>query len=370
VTGGDRLRRAYERLLWAYPRWYRRERGTELVTTLLDDAEPGRRRPTPAEAFDLVRGGLRTRLRLPGGLGVRAVAFLVTLYVAVIGAAVGVSLTGFPGAPSDEQAIAAAMVAVPQQPRNEPGMAIRCDIICPEWNGRDDVVAFVGSIERDDRVVVYHNPPRDRVPDTVAQARDRLAARGWQVTRLDVVDDGFTSFSASDGRLNLTLSGWTGDNKGLNPTASVRIAVSKVFPASMVVMALVLGFVGGLLVGRLVAAWALQRFQRHPLQRRVAAAVVAGPFLTIAPFLIVGAAWVLLVLSFLDPAKGVQAPLLVVPGGWVPGVNHSTTNVYVTLWNSPILLAKALTGLSAVGALGVAIWPGPARQEQLSVMPG
>jgi hypothetical protein len=45
VTDTVRLGRAYRRLMWAYPRWYRRERGAELVTTLLDDAAPGQRWP-------------------------------------------------------------------------------------------------------------------------------------------------------------------------------------------------------------------------------------------------------------------------------------------------------------------------------------
>lgn len=63
---------AYERrcrqLLRAYPRHYRERRGSELLGTLLDAARPGCRRPTMRDGWDLVRGGLATRLRHRPGL--------------------------------------------------------------------------------------------------------------------------------------------------------------------------------------------------------------------------------------------------------------------------------------------------------------
>ncbi|MDG4796422.1 hypothetical protein [Micromonospora sp. WMMD1082] len=60
------LERRYRRLLRAYPADYRRDRGDEIVGTYLDLAVPGRRWPSPADAADLVRGGLRQRLRAAG----------------------------------------------------------------------------------------------------------------------------------------------------------------------------------------------------------------------------------------------------------------------------------------------------------------
>ena len=74
------LERSYRRLLWAYPRWYRRERGVELLSTLLDAAAPDQRRPTVREAVDLVLGGLRCRFALPRGPGYRVVG---ALFVAI-----------------------------------------------------------------------------------------------------------------------------------------------------------------------------------------------------------------------------------------------------------------------------------------------
>ncbi|BCJ61030.1 hypothetical protein Jiend_44520 [Micromonospora endophytica] len=84
------LERRYRRLLWAYPADYRRERGDEIVGTYLDLADPQRRRPSPAEAADLVRGGLRQRLRAAGANdlvpGVRLGALLALTTAAFLAA--------------------------------------------------------------------------------------------------------------------------------------------------------------------------------------------------------------------------------------------------------------------------------------------
>ncbi|WP_433529308.1 hypothetical protein ACQPYA_23790 [Micromonospora sp. CA-263727] len=74
------LERRYRQLLRAYPAGYRHERGEEIVGTYLDLAAPGRRWPSLAEAADLLRGGLRQRLRAAGATdlvpGVRLAALL------------------------------------------------------------------------------------------------------------------------------------------------------------------------------------------------------------------------------------------------------------------------------------------------------
>jgi hypothetical protein len=82
------LERSYRRLLWAYPRFYRRHRGLEMVTTMLDAAEPGQTRPTRAEVRHLLLSGLRCRLVPPGWAG-KIAAGIVTLWVAVVLSGVG-----------------------------------------------------------------------------------------------------------------------------------------------------------------------------------------------------------------------------------------------------------------------------------------
>ena len=62
------LQRRYRRLLHAYPKSYRHQRGDELLGTLLDLSDPGQRWPAPREARALLLGGLRMRTgadRLP-----------------------------------------------------------------------------------------------------------------------------------------------------------------------------------------------------------------------------------------------------------------------------------------------------------------
>jgi Sigma-70, region 4 len=72
------LERRYRLLLLAYPADYRRDRGDEIVGTLLDTAEPGQTWPRTAEVADLVGSGLRRRLRidqvsgLAGGISLAA----------------------------------------------------------------------------------------------------------------------------------------------------------------------------------------------------------------------------------------------------------------------------------------------------------
>ncbi|WP_405430423.1 hypothetical protein [Micromonospora sp. NBC_00617] len=81
------LERRYLWLLLAYPAEYRRSRGAEIVGTYLDLAAPGRRWPAPADAADLLRGGLRQRVRAAGVIhlvpGVRLAA-AVALFTATI----------------------------------------------------------------------------------------------------------------------------------------------------------------------------------------------------------------------------------------------------------------------------------------------
>ena len=87
------LERRYRRLLAWFPAEHRREYGEEMISVLLASTPQGRRRPRPADAFDLMTGGLRARLRRRGGglsdahwpdaLAVCSVALPVTLLAAL-----------------------------------------------------------------------------------------------------------------------------------------------------------------------------------------------------------------------------------------------------------------------------------------------
>jgi hypothetical protein len=59
----SRLERRYRRLLAWYPVQHRRTYGEEMIGVLLASAPDGQQRPRLADTADLIRGGLRTRLR-------------------------------------------------------------------------------------------------------------------------------------------------------------------------------------------------------------------------------------------------------------------------------------------------------------------
>lgn len=84
MTGPER---GYRRLLRAYPAWYRRERGEEILDTLLAAAPRGRTRPSLRDSRALILGGLRVRAgqdrRLTTAVNLRlAVLFGVALWLA------------------------------------------------------------------------------------------------------------------------------------------------------------------------------------------------------------------------------------------------------------------------------------------------
>ncbi len=62
--GVSALERRYRRLLAWYPAEHRRTYGEEMIGVLLAATPQGRMRPRAADIADMIRGGLRTRLRL------------------------------------------------------------------------------------------------------------------------------------------------------------------------------------------------------------------------------------------------------------------------------------------------------------------
>jgi hypothetical protein len=66
ASSSARLERAYRRLVACYPRSFRRENTEEIIAVLLATAGEDQRRPSLAEAADLLRGAARMRLGLSG----------------------------------------------------------------------------------------------------------------------------------------------------------------------------------------------------------------------------------------------------------------------------------------------------------------
>ncbi|MDG4824762.1 hypothetical protein O7635_23170 [Asanoa sp. WMMD1127] len=94
----DMLEARYRRLLRAYPKRYRRERGAEMIGTLMEAAGDGQRRPTVREATALVLRGLQARAGthdLPAdGRGFRGALRLAVLMLVAYAAAGSLAETG------------------------------------------------------------------------------------------------------------------------------------------------------------------------------------------------------------------------------------------------------------------------------------
>lgn len=65
MTDSSELEVGYRRLLAWYPWWFRHQHEQEVLAVLMSSAGDGRRRPGLAASVDLIRGGVRMRMR-PG----------------------------------------------------------------------------------------------------------------------------------------------------------------------------------------------------------------------------------------------------------------------------------------------------------------
>ena len=86
MSDSTRLERRYRRLLAFFPKAFRRQHEQEMLSVLLAGAAEGRRRPLPAEIFDLLRHGIFMRLRLirlPGPWEYRHARVMLPVRVAI-----------------------------------------------------------------------------------------------------------------------------------------------------------------------------------------------------------------------------------------------------------------------------------------------
>lgn len=244
-----RTERHYRRLLWAYPRSYRDHRGSEILTTLLEMAEDGRR-----PGLHLVLAGLRQRFKLPAR---RPLAWVAALLAAAVlggfGATAGtwIAWRTAPAIPSDRdlQALNATLTGLPAA--------------APLYHET--------SAQRGPSVLILADGTADW---SASRIRDTLTGAGWRIT----------SFRESDTRqvtpredMNISIPtkvyNWTATSGGLKTSgdgqvftgapftgaASYNIRVWPVEPAGVRPLT-VAGMLAGLLAGwLLVAALARRR---------------------------------------------------------------------------------------------------------------
>ncbi|MCW2502385.1 MAG: hypothetical protein JWO79_669 [Actinomycetia bacterium] len=243
------LARRFRRLLWAYPPSFRRGRGRELVTTLLDGAPGDQRRPTRGQAADLLRNGLACWVRVRGaGMIAAALAAAVTGAVA-LGAFGG--YLGWQGArplPSNAQAL---RIAEPVLPAGSPVALHRWDFLFDDRPGMTDPrwAYWIGGTDTHESGQVFAELPEARLP--IGQARRALAAAGWHTDHVTA------------GSVMAHRNGWTVEVASTFPLgqhqAVRRISVRPDRPAAVAPLTTA-GLILGALTGWLLAAWTQRRW--------------------------------------------------------------------------------------------------------------
>jgi hypothetical protein len=201
------LERSYRWLLLAYPRRYRRTRGLELLTTLLDASGPDQRRPHWRDALNVVATGLRYRFALPGGRWLATGVVLVALATAALGAAAGARLgwRGAPQLPADDVLTTWVQRVTPSQQSYAPTP----DEIHPlRIGGRLPwiPVQLLGGASSGDSAGMAMSPSGTSLANTVELTSDRLRADGWRTDPIRTID-GYTVVTAHRGGLTVIIAG-------------------------------------------------------------------------------------------------------------------------------------------------------------------
>jgi hypothetical protein len=241
------LERRYRRLLLAFPRGYRRARGEEMLTTLLDGAPPERTRPPLGEAWELLRVGLRLRLGPPRG----RVYSVVALVAAITIGYAALSVVGRQASNIGQDTMSAAMSLLPDS----------------TVMGRADpmLITFGGPTEVD---VTYATGP-ETLDGLATDLRDRAVADGWEAGPI-AAGHRFTLDRAGESVAVTVLSGEP------SPWASVSFQVRYPWPAWALSVGIAVVLLGGLF-GWLVAAWVLRRYRSRAPAGRIGLALIGLP---------------------------------------------------------------------------------------------
>lgn len=258
------LERWYQRLLRAYPVGYRRAHGQEILATLMDSAEPGRRVLARADVVDLARGALRQWFRLPVGWSAVVTAVLSAVLLGTVGAAAGSWAAWQTAAdlPSETAALRTAETAA-GTPLTAPYVQ-RVDGVGVVWRALD-----------------VSSPREQWLPNwTVTAAQARLRADGWTLgtvgkpypSRLNnqpQPNDVHQVFTATRDGLTLAVYAHTVDTPGITGT-TVSTSIYPTAP-SWEPGAILLGWLVGAVTGWLLTGWAGYRLRRRARPRRLAA---------------------------------------------------------------------------------------------------
>ncbi|WBB65669.1 hypothetical protein [Micromonospora sp. WMMD812] len=279
---GDPLARRYRRLLLGYPPEWRRARGDEMVAVLLEAAPPGRTRPAPREAVDLIRHGLRSRLGRPASYTVVAWAVLTALICGLFTAALASWAAWQTARPLPDPGASTALFAevLPGYGFTdvEPAAALFTFYSQPlrPANAKELLLGDGGEYQQSGVAGALTAPAGAPPQETLALAQRRLTETGWRVypphvtNAVDCADPRCdpstlptdTTLLASRGDTILTL--WLPSNQATGSVGLLRATPPAVLPAAVAAGLL------GAAAGWLVFGWASRRTERpHPAARPV-----------------------------------------------------------------------------------------------------
>ncbi|GIF51037.1 hypothetical protein Afe04nite_55760 [Asanoa ferruginea] len=220
-----------------------------MLTTLLDGAPTDRARPPAAEAWELLRVGLRMRFGPPRGRVYGAVAIVAAI---TIGYA-GLSAVARQTADSGRDTMSAALSLLPDS------MVMgRADRMLTTFGGPTEVEATY--------------PARAEALDSVATGlRERAVADGWEAGPI-LPGHRFTLDRAGE---RLVVSVVAGDP---GPGVGAAFQVRYPWPAQALPVGVAVLLLGGL-TGWLVAAWVLRRFRSRPPVAQLGLALIGLPSL-------------------------------------------------------------------------------------------
>ncbi len=254
------LERWHRRLLWAYPIGYRRTHGQEILTTLMDSAEPGQRKPHRADVADLLRGALRQWFRLPTGKSAVIAAVLTAMTLGAVGAASASWLTWHTNADLPSNTAAVQTVEI----------VSGAPLTTPEVRRYD----HPRTIWRNVTVSAAQGIP---VPGwSVDEAQARLRADGWTSSPAETI----SASSQGDARLEKIAQRFQATRDGLvltvttvtTPSGTV-LSTGEISPAQpkWEPGAILLGWSVGAGTGWVLTGWTMYHLRRRSLPRRLAA---------------------------------------------------------------------------------------------------
>lgn len=328
------LERWHRRLLWAYPIGYRRTHGQEILTTLMDSAEPGQRRPNRADVADLLRGALRQWFRLPTGKSAVIAAVLTAMTLGAVGGATASWLAWQTTAdlPSETAALQTAETLA-GTPLNRPDIALM-DHTQIAWRG------------------VYVPVDSRPIPNWgIEAAQTRLQADGWALgpvrpRSLDPNRLRYQTFQATRSGLLLTVHASphsTADVSGFHLQAAINPAQPEWEPG-----AVLLGWFVGAGTGWILAGWTLYQLRRRSLPRRLATFALGLTALGLAasPTEAIGVR-ALIDFTFLGPETYTVMPLY----------RSITTSPHAELFGGALAIGLAVLLLAATGRKRTTVQP-------------